>query len=110
MAFKAISHLVLFANFFQQLQALTLQDAADEALLRRAGHGGAAEDADSHSGMVDLQYLMDQHAASETELHARAAETWRKYSSSWPRMDAAIKGACCLAPTATYAITQGMEV
>ncbi|CAK0898868.1 unnamed protein product [Prorocentrum cordatum] len=77
----AIFHLLLFANVALPLQALTLENAVDEALLRRAGHGAAGEEADSRSGMVDLQYLLDQHAASETELHARAAKTWRKYAS-----------------------------
>mmetsp|Transcript_57878 Transcript_57878/g.164781 ORF Transcript_57878/g.164781 Transcript_57878/m.164781 type:complete len:371 (+) Transcript_57878:90-1202(+) len=92
MVFKAILHILLFANFALPLQALTLENAADEALLRRAGHGGAAEDADSHSGMVDLQYLMDQHAASETELHVRAAETWRRYANQLAENGCGYKG------------------
>ncbi|CAK0907932.1 unnamed protein product [Prorocentrum cordatum] len=92
MVFKAIFHLLLFANVALPLQALTLESAADEALLRRAGHGAAAEEAGSRSGMVDLQHLMVQHAASETELHARAAETWRKYASQLANSGCGYKG------------------
>lgn len=86
MAFTAV--LVLFANFVLPLQALTLENVADEALLRRAGHGAAAEE----GGMVKLQHLMDQHAASEAELHARAGETWRKYSSQLAKNGCNYKG------------------
>ncbi|CAK0894051.1 unnamed protein product [Prorocentrum cordatum] len=81
MVLMAIFQSLQFADVALPLQALTLENAADEALLRRAGHGAAVEEADSRSGMVYLQYIIDQHAASETELHARAAETWRKYAS-----------------------------
>ncbi|CAK0878598.1 unnamed protein product [Prorocentrum cordatum] len=77
----SIAHFVLFANFALPLQAVTLQNAADEALLRRAGRGAAAGEAGNRNGMVTLQYLMDQHVASETELHLRAGETWRKYAN-----------------------------
>ncbi|CAK0901583.1 unnamed protein product [Prorocentrum cordatum] len=87
-----IVHLVLFANFALPLQALTLQNAADEALLRRTGRGGAAGEASSHSGMVTLQYLVDNHAASETELHLRASEAWRKYANQLANSGCSYKG------------------
>ncbi|CAK0812281.1 unnamed protein product [Prorocentrum cordatum] len=79
--------------------ALTLENAADEALLRRASHGAAAEEAGSRSGMVDLQHLMVQHAASETELHARAAETWRKYASQLANSGCSYKGGLLPCPS-----------
>jgi len=42
--------------------------------------------------MVDLQHLVDQHAASEVELHARAAETFRKFASKMANSGCNYKG------------------
>ena len=76
-----IAFLVLFANIALPLQAVTLQSTQDEALLRRrSGHSAAAGEADSRNGMVEVQHLIDRHRASTPELHARAAETFRKFA------------------------------
>lgn len=76
-----IVYLVLLANVALPLQAVTLHEAQDEALLKRAGQGAAAGEADSRNGMVHLQHVVDQHAASEPELHARAARAFNKFAS-----------------------------
>ncbi|CAK0910642.1 unnamed protein product [Prorocentrum cordatum] len=91
MANKGVACLVLVASAALPLQALTLHEA-DEALLRRAGQGAAAGEAGRRSGMVDLQHLVDQHAASEVELHARAAETFRKFASKMAKSGCNYKG------------------
>ncbi|CAK0848281.1 unnamed protein product [Prorocentrum cordatum] len=91
MAFEGIACLVLVASSALPLQALTLHEA-DEALLRRAGQGAAAGEAGRRSGMIDLQHLVDQHAASEVELHARAAETFRKFASKMAKSGCNYKG------------------
>lgn len=94
MALKAsivgIAQSVLFANFALPLQAKTLHAAQDETLLERAGRGAA--EADGRRGMVTLQHLIDQHAASEAELHARAAETWRRYAKELANNGCGYKG------------------
>ncbi|CAK0820685.1 unnamed protein product [Prorocentrum cordatum] len=102
-----IVHLVLFANFALPLQAVTLQNAADEALLRRAGRRAAAGEAVSRNGMVTLQYLMDQHIASETELHLRADETWRKYANQLADSGCNYKGGLLPCPNGNICYYQG---
>jgi len=86
------AYLVFFATFALPLQAVTLHDAQGEALLKRAGHGAAAGEAGSRNGMVKLHDLVDQHAASEPELHARAAEAFRKFASQLAKNGCNYKG------------------
>jgi len=92
MVFKVIVRLVWFANVTLRLQAVTLKNAEEEALFTRAGYGAAAGEANSRNGMVHLQHLMDQHAASEIELHVRAAEAWRKYANQLASSECSYKG------------------
>lgn len=76
-----VAYLALLTGFPPPLQAATLSTVSDEAMLTRAGRGAAAGEAVTRGAMVDLDHLIRQHAASEPELHARAAETWRRFAA-----------------------------
>jgi hypothetical protein len=79
-AFDIVSF-VLLANFALPLQAVTLHEAQDQALLKRAGQGAAAGEADGRNGMVHLHDVIHQHAVSNPEIHARAARAFDKFTS-----------------------------
>lgn len=66
--------LALLAGLALPLRAVTLNEAQGEALLERAGQDY------SRTGMASVQHVIDQHIASEPEVHARAAAAYQKFA------------------------------